>query len=309
MLEAMSLPILVGTVLVIAAIFTSYFSLRLGAPLLLVFLLVGLAAGEDGLGLAYDDAPSAYFIGALALAIILFDSGFATPTSTLRLAAWPAALLATLGVLLTTLVVGVAARILFGWNWFESFVMGAIVSPTDAAAVFFLLRVGGITLRERVRATLEVESGSNDPMAIFLDGRAGRPRSRERLGQRHLLRAGPSICPANRARRGRRHPWRIADARSGEPHQLRARPLSDPRDRDGAARLCRCGADRRLRIPRRISRGDRCRQLKAPALPRTETLQRDADVALADRDVPGARPAGDTVGISEGVGACDRSGS
>ena len=168
MIEAMSLPILIGTVLVIAAIFTSYFSFRLGAPLLLVFLLVGLAAGEDGLGLAFDDAPSAYFIGALALAIILFDSGFATPTATLRIAAWPAVALATVGVLLTTLVVGLAARILFGWNWFESFVMGAIVSPTDAAAVFFLLRVGGITLRERVRATLEIESGSNDPMAIFL---------------------------------------------------------------------------------------------------------------------------------------------
>jgi len=168
MIEAMSLPILIGTVLIIAAIFTSYFSFRLGAPLLLVFLLVGLAAGQDGLGIAYDDARSAYFIGALALAIILFDSGFATPSATLRIAAWPAAILATVGVLLTALVVGVASRILFGWTWLESLVMGAIVSPTDAAAVFFLLRVGGITLRERVRATLEIESGSNDPMAIFL---------------------------------------------------------------------------------------------------------------------------------------------
>jgi cell volume regulation protein A len=168
MLESMNLPLLIGTVLVIAAISTSFFSLRLGAPLLLVFLLVGLVAGEDGLGVTFDNAPVAYFIGTVALAIILFDSGFATPLSTLRMAAWPAFLLATLGVLLTTLIVSMAARLLFHWNWLESLAMGAIVSPTDAAAVFFLLRVGGIALRDRVRATLEVESGVNDPMAIFL---------------------------------------------------------------------------------------------------------------------------------------------
>ena len=168
MIESMNLAILIGSVLVLAAIFTSFISFRIGAPLLLVFLLLGLAAGEDGLGIAFNNAPAAYFIGSIALAIILFDSGFATSATTLRTAALPALLLATIGVLATAGVVGTAARLLFGWGWLESLAMGAIISSTDAAAVFFLLRAGGITLRERVRATLEVESGSNDPMAIFL---------------------------------------------------------------------------------------------------------------------------------------------
>jgi cell volume regulation protein A len=168
MIESMNLAILIGSVLVLAAVFTSLFSSRVGAPLLLVFLALGLIAGEDGLGITFDNARVAYFVGSIALAVILFDSGFATSASTLRTAALPAFVLATVGVLVTAGIVGLAARLLFGWGWLESFAMGAIVSSTDAAAVFFLLHVGGITLRERVRATLEVESGSNDPMAIFL---------------------------------------------------------------------------------------------------------------------------------------------
>lgn len=168
MIESMNLAILIGSVLVLAAVFTSLVSSRVGAPLLLVFLALGLVAGEDGLGITFNNVQAAYFVGAVALAVILFDSGFATSASTLRTAALPALVLATVGVLLTAGIVGLAARLLFGWGWLESFAMGAIVSSTDAAAVFFLLHVGGISLRERVRATLEVESGSNDPMAIFL---------------------------------------------------------------------------------------------------------------------------------------------
>ena len=169
MLEAMTPAILVGSLLVTVAIFTSLISFRLGAPLLLVFLLLGLLAGEDGLlGLEYDDSSSAYFIGSIALAIILFDSGFGTPAKTLRAAAFPALSLATVGVIVTAGLVGLVVRALLGVSWLEAFLLGAIVSSTDAAAVFFLLRAGGITLRERVRATLEVESSSNDPMAIFL---------------------------------------------------------------------------------------------------------------------------------------------
>ncbi len=168
-LQVMYLAILIGAVLVSVAIFTSVISFRSGAPLLLVFLVVGLAAGEDGIGgIEFDNAGTAYFIGAVALALILFDSGFATPLKTLRSAAAPAVVLATLGVVLTTGLVGVAAHLLLPFTWLESFLLGAILSSTDAAAVFFLLRAGGITLRERVRATLEIESSSNDPMAIFL---------------------------------------------------------------------------------------------------------------------------------------------
>jgi potassium/hydrogen antiporter len=169
MFEAMNLAILIGAGLIAASTFTSLISLRIGAPLLLVFLAVGLLAGEDGLGgLTFDDAATAYFIGSLALAIILFDSGFNTPVRTIRAAFGPAVVLATVGVLLTAGLVAIAAQRLLLLSWPEALLIGAIVGSTDAAAVFFLLRVGGITLRDRVRSTLEVESGSNDPMAIFL---------------------------------------------------------------------------------------------------------------------------------------------
>ena len=169
MIEAMNLAILVAAGLIALSVFTSLISFRVGAPLLLVFLAVGLGAGEDGIGkIHFDDAPAAYFIGSVALALILFDSGFETRLHSLRAAAAPALTLATAGVLITTGIVAVAARQAFGFGWYESLLTGAIVSSTDAAAVFFLLRVGGITLRDRMRSTLEIESGSNDPIAIFL---------------------------------------------------------------------------------------------------------------------------------------------
>ena len=160
--------ILVSAGLIVISIFTSLIAFRFGAPLLLVFLMVGLGAGEDGLGLQFSDADAAYFIGSLALAIILFDSGFSTTLASLRQAAAPAVVLATLGVLITTAIVALAAHFLLGIAWLQSFMLGAVVGSTDAAAVFFLLRAGRITIKESVRATLEVESGSNDPMAIFL---------------------------------------------------------------------------------------------------------------------------------------------
>ncbi|MAS14538.1 MAG: potassium/proton antiporter [Nitratireductor sp.] len=159
---------LVGTTLVLFAAFSSLIAFRFGAPLLLIFLGIGLAAGTDGLGLDFDNAAIAYFIGSLALAVILFDSGFGTPIAAFRQAAAPAIILATIGVLLTAGLVGVAAYYVTGFGWLESLLLGATVASTDAAAVFFLLRVGNISVRERVRSTLEVESGSNDPIAIFL---------------------------------------------------------------------------------------------------------------------------------------------
>lgn len=133
-----------------------------------MFLFVGLAAGEDGLGLQFSDAGSAYFVGSLALAVILFDSGFGTSIKSFRQAAGPAITLATAGVLVTAALVGLAAHLFLGLGWLQSLLLGAIVGSTDAAAVFFLLRIGQITVKDRVRSTLEVESGSNDPMAIFL---------------------------------------------------------------------------------------------------------------------------------------------
>ena len=169
MLESMNIAILIGSALVVAAVFTSFISFRFGAPLLLVFLLVGLLAGEDGIGgIVFNNARAAYLIGTIALAVILFDAGFETRVSTLRIAAAPALVLATAGVIFTAVLVAFAAEVLFGFPWIEGLLLGAIIAPTDAAAVFFLLRVGGITLRDRVRSTLEIESGSNDPIAIIL---------------------------------------------------------------------------------------------------------------------------------------------
>ncbi|QKV20755.1 potassium/proton antiporter [Oricola thermophila] len=167
-MESMYLAILVGTVLVLAAAFSSLLAYRFGTPLLLIFLGIGLIAGVDGLGIDFDNAPVAYFVGSIALAVILFDSGFGTSLQSFRNAAAPALTLATAGVVLTTLLFGSAAHLVLGLPWLESMLLGAIVGSTDAAAVFFLLRIGGISIRDKVRSTLEIESGSNDPMAVFL---------------------------------------------------------------------------------------------------------------------------------------------
>jgi cell volume regulation protein A len=167
-MESIYLAVTVGTALVLAAAFSSLVAFRFGAPLLLIFLGIGLLAGVDGLGLDFDNAPVAYFVGSLALAIILFDSGFGTRLAVFRQAAMPALSLATVGVGLTAAIFGVATYYATSLSWLESFLLGATIASTDAAAVFFLLRAGNLNLRERVRSTLEVESGSNDPIAIFL---------------------------------------------------------------------------------------------------------------------------------------------
>ncbi len=169
MLTLINLVILFGAGLLVLSAFTSLLSKRLGVPILLVFLGIGLLVGVDGPGgIAFDNAPLAYFVGSLAMAIILFDAGFETPWSTWRLAAGPGLVLATLGVLATAGLVGATAVYLMDVDWVTGLLLGAIVASTDAAAVFLLLRMSGVVLRERVKATLEIESGSNDPVAIFL---------------------------------------------------------------------------------------------------------------------------------------------
>jgi potassium/hydrogen antiporter len=166
--DSIYLLTLVGTALVLAAAFSSLLAFRFGAPLLLLFLAIGLLTGTDGLGIEFDNTEAAYFIGSIALALILFDSGFGTPMHALRQAAGPALSLATVGVVITASIMAVAAHFLMGLGWIESFLLGAITGSTDAAAVFFLLRAGNTEIKERVRSTLEIESGSNDPIAIFL---------------------------------------------------------------------------------------------------------------------------------------------
>lgn len=154
--------------LILIAAFSSLLAERFGAPLLLLFLIIGLLAGVDGLGIDFSNNSAAFMLGSIALAIILFDSGYGTSLHSFRQAAVPALILATLGVAFTAVLFGVAARFLLGFSWLEGLLLGSIVASTDAAAVFFLLRAGGISIRDKVRSTLEVESGTNDPMAIFL---------------------------------------------------------------------------------------------------------------------------------------------
>ncbi|MGM4982188.1 MULTISPECIES: potassium/proton antiporter [Rhizobium] len=167
-MEAFYVIVLVSTVLILIAAFSSLLAFRFGAPLLLLFLMIGLAAGTDGLGIEFSNNYLAYILGSLALAIILFDSGYGTPIQAFKLAAAPALTIASVGVLVTAGLFAFASTWLLGFTWLQGLLLGSIVASTDAAAVFFLLRIGGINIRDKVRSTLEVESGTNDPMAIFL---------------------------------------------------------------------------------------------------------------------------------------------
>src|SRR6516162_3139279 len=168
-LDARSIGILLGAVLVLAGIMSSLVAMRFGAPLLLVFLIVGMLAGEEALGgVKFDDVRTAYVVGSIALALILFDGGLRTRFATFRSVLGPAVTLATAGVLLTAALTAPVAKFLLAMSWTEALLVGAVVASTDAAAVFFLLHARGLRLRPRVGATLEVESGSNDPFAVLL---------------------------------------------------------------------------------------------------------------------------------------------
>ena len=145
------------------------FAARIGTPVLLVFLVLGMLAGEDGPGgIPFNDFGLTYLLGSIALVVILMEGGLKTSGAMLRSAGVPAAVLASAGVALTAGIVGAAIVALFGLPWVAALLIAALVSPTDAAAVAAVLRGGGVSVPARVAAVLEVESGFNDPMGVFL---------------------------------------------------------------------------------------------------------------------------------------------
>ncbi len=167
--NATALLLVTAGALLGASALLSRLGTRTGLPVAFLFLAVGMLAGSDGLGgIAFEDYPLAFRLGTCALVLILFDGGLNTPLARVRSVLGPAAVLATLGVAGTAGLAATAARFLFHVPWTYALLLGAIVSSTDAAAVFSVLRGSGTQLRDHVGTTLELESGLNDPMAVIL---------------------------------------------------------------------------------------------------------------------------------------------
>lgn len=165
--------LLIGSVILLVAIFAAKSGSRFGTPTLLLFLLIGMLFGSDGLGIVFDNPMTAQFIGMLALSVILFSGGMDTKYSEIRPVIKEGVILATLGVLLTALIAGLFIYLLSGWfnvgfTLAESFLLAAAMSSTDSASVFSILRSKKKGLSQNLRPLLELESGSNDPMAYIL---------------------------------------------------------------------------------------------------------------------------------------------
>lgn len=167
--------LLVGSLLLVAGVLLGKTSYRTGLPILLIFLLVGMLFGCDGLGIEFSDMGVSQFIGMIALCIILFSGGISTKISAIRPVVLPGVVLSTVGVLLTALATGVFIWWLSGMSWtnihfafLPSFLLAATMSSTDSASVFGILSSRKVCLKENLRPLLELESGSNDPMAYML---------------------------------------------------------------------------------------------------------------------------------------------
>ncbi len=165
---AHSTLLIVGAISLLA-ILAGVLAGRVGTPALLVFLGLGMLAGEDGPGgIQFDDFEGTYLAGSLALVVILVEGGLKTPATTIRAVFAPALALASAGVVITAGVVGTAAVYLMGVSWPEGLLLGALLAPTDAAAVTTVLRASGLAIPHKIAAVLEVESGINDPVSVVL---------------------------------------------------------------------------------------------------------------------------------------------
>ena len=168
-MDLLVLPLLVAALLVFFSVLAGLFSARAGFSFLLVFLLAAVLAGEDGPGgYVFNDVRLSFWVGNVALAVVMLDGGLRTDFATFRTGLRPAMLLATVGVVMSAGLTGLGAWWLLGLDWRLALLLGSIVGSTDAAAVFALLKSSGVRLNERVAATLEIESGMNDPMAVYL---------------------------------------------------------------------------------------------------------------------------------------------
>ena len=161
--------LLVGSLLLLISIVAGNTSGRFGVPTLILFLIVGILAGSEGIGgIYFDNINVAQFIGVIALNFILFSGGLDTSWQVIKPIAWRGISLSTIGVCITALTVGIFVHLVLDFSLLEGLLLGAVVSATDAAAVFSILRNRGVKLKGKVGAVLEFESGSNDPMAYFL---------------------------------------------------------------------------------------------------------------------------------------------
>ena len=168
-MDFVNLPMLAASALVFISVLAGLYSVRIGFSFLLVFLAAGMLAGEDGLiGYSFDNYVLSFWVGNVALAVILLDGGLRTEYARFRTGLRPALVLATVGVVISAAITALAGMWFVGLDWRTALLLGSIIGSTDAAAVFALLRRSGVTLNERVASTLEIESGMNDPMAIYL---------------------------------------------------------------------------------------------------------------------------------------------
>src|SRR5690625_1681853 len=196
--------ILIGSALLIGSILAKKLSYRIRLPALVIFLIIGMLAGGEGvLGIEFQNYELAQFIGIVALNFILFNGGLELNWKVVRPIIWQGLSLSILGVFLTAIVLGLFVYYVTDLELYEAFLLGSIVSSTDAAAVFSILRMQSIGLKERLKSTLEFESGSNDPMAYFLV--TALDRKSTRLNSSHVAISYAVFCLKKKNKTQHRH--------------------------------------------------------------------------------------------------------